>query len=128
MRCCVRSCLSSVSQNRCPAYVVGSRLAAMASADTLGKRPRASIEPATSWTAPLIRTACSTSSGTKDARSARGRTTGSAAATFLSGCSTASRPWMMKIDASMGRATALSTAMTPACPVAGVSNLCRRPP
>jgi len=44
-----------------------------------------SRDPATNWTPPLIRTACSVSSGTTDTRSAIGRTTGSAFLTTRSG-------------------------------------------
>ena len=85
MRCCAAVASSSSSQNRWPARVVGTRVAAIASADSRGHRPRASSEPATIWTAPLRRTASSVLAGTADTRSAIGRTTGSARAAYLSG-------------------------------------------
>ncbi len=82
---CARSCLSWVSQNRCPAKVVGTRVAARARADSRGHRPRASSEPAATWTAPLMRTACSVLSGIASTWSATGRTTGSASGATRSG-------------------------------------------
>ena len=85
MRCCARSCSSLVSQYGCPASVVGTSVAARARADSRGKRPIASSEPATSWTAPLMRTSCSVSSGRAEMRSLSGPTTLSARGATFSG-------------------------------------------
>jgi hypothetical protein len=78
IRCCAWSASSSASQKRCPAAVVGTSVAASASADRRGNRPSASSRPAAIWTAPLSRTASSALAGTAGIRSASGRTTDSA--------------------------------------------------
>ncbi len=85
MRCWARSFSSSASQYGCPASVVGTSVAARASADSRGKRPIASSEPATSWTPPLMRTSCSVSSGRTETRSLSGPTTLSARGATRSG-------------------------------------------
>jgi MFS family permease len=85
IRCCAWSASSSASQKRCPAAVVGTSVAASASADSRGNRPSASSRPATIWTAPLSRTASSVLAGTAGIRSASGRTTGSARGATRSG-------------------------------------------
>ena len=91
-------------------------MAAIASADSRGNMPSASSEPAVNWTAPLRRTASSVLAGTPGTRPASGATTGSALGATRSGWSMVSQPWMTKIDASMGRAAALSTVMDGTCP------------
>ena len=85
MRCCARSCSLSASQNRCPATVVGTSVAAIARADSRGHMPSASSEPAVNWMAPFRRTASSVWSGTMGTRSASGCTTRSALAATRSG-------------------------------------------
>src|SRR3712207_7785016 len=59
-----RSWGSSCSQKRCPARVVGTRLAERTSADSRGSRPSASREPAATCAPALTFTYCSTSRGT----------------------------------------------------------------
>ena len=116
MRCWARAFSSSTSQNRWPAAVVGTSVAAIASADSRGNMSSASSEPAANWTAPLRRTASSVVAGTPGTSSVSGATTGSALGATRSGWSMVSKPWMTKIDASMGRAAVLSTVMDGTCP------------
>src|SRR5450755_4708637 len=75
-----------------------------------------------------MRTSCSVLSGSADMRPVTGCATGSASGATRSGRSRESKPWMAKIEASMGRAIALSTGMSDHCPASRACNIRHRAP
>ena len=103
-RCWARLASSVSSQNRYPAYVVGTIEPMRASDARRGNFPIASRAPPPTWTMPLSLTNVRMSSRAKGSPSVGGGMTDSTGSPFPSGCRSASQPSAMKIEAKRGRA------------------------
>ena len=115
--CWARVVGSDSSQNRCPAYVVGTMEPIRAKAAIRRYFPAAKRTPPAICTAPLMRTSVSALSWSTPTLSLRGSVTASAFLAFPAGFQRASHPPTTKMDASSGRAILRESAMALSLPV-----------